>query len=195
MKQHRTHITMQHRQHQLHQVETELHKNNNDKPCIEPRYDRHQLSNQRGVGSQKNNSENPYFESSYDRQRSLRSKSDYYICSFLEEAIKSHRAVLFTKNRTDPICNYVEHLFSTKCYGEDVAVYHWDEIPYQGERIQNHLATNFDSTTSKNCYVFVRGTHVPLQHIRNILAAMTIKTTVIESRESGSSTRSHCAGD
>lgn len=117
-----------------------------------------------------NDNDKPYIKDRYKRQSSLRSMPDYYTQSFISEAIQSNRAVIFMKNREDPVCAYVEKLFSSLCSSSEFTVYRWDEIPHQGDRIQSHLVAKFDSSTSMNCYVFVRGVHVPLARLRAILA-------------------------
>lgn len=127
------------------------------------------------VGSTTNNSDKPHIMSRYDRQRTMRlNRKEYYIRTFFEEAIKNHRVVIFGKNKTDPICKKVEVLFTTNVdttkLKTEMIVYHLDELPYQGgEKLQNYLTKNYDSSTTEHCYVFIRGTHVPLARLERIL--------------------------
>lgn len=142
----------------------------------------------REIGSTKNNSDKPYVMSLYYRQQSINlNKKEYYIQTFFEEAIKNNRVVIFAKNKTDPICKKVEGIFianiDTKLKSEMI-VYHLDELPNQGgEKIRNYLTNNHDSSTTENCYVFIRGTHVPLATLEKTLGKSTrLSTTKISVR-------------
>jgi len=131
-----------------------------------------QEQQQNRVGSERNNSDHPYFESRYDQQRSTWSMDEYDIRSFIEDAIQSDRAVIFLKDHeSDALCRFVKELFSTECSSEDIAFYNLDEIPHLGERVQEFLVEHCESTVSENCFVFVRGTHVPLPQVWKIFLA------------------------
>ena len=124
------------------------------------------------VGSPRNNSDNPHFGYRSDRKRRYFGNDSIHL--FVTDAIQSHRAVVFSKNhKDDPLCNYIHKLFSRNCSSDEIAFYHLEEISQIGDRIQHYLANNYESTTSENCYVFVRGQHVPFRIIQNILAAAT----------------------
>mmetsp|Transcript_22924 Transcript_22924/g.25558 ORF Transcript_22924/g.25558 Transcript_22924/m.25558 type:complete len:205 (-) Transcript_22924:185-799(-) len=149
--------------------------------CVQQRHQQQQQQHPatREIGSTKNNSNKPYIMSRYYRQRSVRlDKKEYYIQTFCDEAITNNRVAIFAKNKTDLICKKVEGLFisnidDTKLKSEMI-VYHLDELPYQGgEKIQNYLRQNHDSSTTENCYVFIRGTHVPLAKLEETLGKST----------------------
>ena len=121
------------------------------------------------VGSPRNNNDNPHFEYRLNRKRPYFGNDSIQL--FVAEAIQSHRAVVFSKDhKSDPLCNFIHKLFSTNCSSSEIAFYHLDEIPQIGDRIQDYLARNYDSTTSEKCFVFVRGKHVPFRIIQSILA-------------------------
>ncbi|MGK3745232.1 MAG: hypothetical protein ACI90V_012093 [Bacillariaceae sp.] len=167
------------------------------------------------IGSTKNNSDRPYHKSRYTRQRTIMlSKKEYYTRTFLEEAIQNHRVVIFAKNKSHPICKKVESFFIANVCGNnnnnnnniinnstkkilksEMIVYHWDELPYQGgQQMQKHLMENYDSTTTQNCYVFIRGTHVPLTKMETILISefVTVATATLQQP---SYDGSHCSNN
>merc|ERR1711933_307199 len=124
------------------------------------------------VGSPRNNSDNPHFGYQSDRMRHYFGNDSIHL--FISDAIQSHRAVIFSRDhKNDPLCKFIHKLFSTNCTSDEIAFYHLEEIPQIGDRIQNYLTSNFESTITENCYVFVRGQHVPFRIIQNILAATT----------------------
>jgi len=132
------------------------------------------------VGSPQNNSHKP-FASRYNLQKqSLMDNCDNIIInnnnnnnnnieSFVQNCLHSQRAVVFLKNNTDKCCNYIHELFKSLCPPDEIAFYHLDEIPCDvGNAIFRYLHSK-TGDNNNNCFVFVRGTHVPFSVLQMVL--------------------------
>ena len=138
------------------------------------------IGQQQRIVNNNNNNKSPYFDGCrYLGQSSTMkriSASDYYIVSFIEDAIKSSRAVIITKNLEGcKHCSEIVRLFSSKCNESDLTVFDLNTIPSGlGEKIKKELEVTYDvpAPSSNNdtcCSIFIRGVHVPLEKLRHVL--------------------------